>query len=38
MEIMIGIFAVTGGIFWILVFAYLVGAIAEKLGINHSPP
>lgn len=34
METMLGIFAITGGIFWILVFAFLVGFIAEKFGIT----
>jgi len=34
MEFMIGLFVVTGGIFWILAFAYLVGYVAEKFGIE----
>lgn len=34
METMISIFVVTGGIFWILAFAYFVGWAGEKLGIE----
>ncbi len=30
----IGIFVVTGGIFWCLVFAWLVGFLAEQMGIT----
>jgi hypothetical protein len=34
MEVIVGIFAVTGGIFWILGFAYFVGWFADKCGVN----
>lgn len=33
-ELVIEILVVTGGLFWILAFAYAVGAIAEKFGIS----
>jgi len=34
MNIFIGIMAVTGFIFWVLVFAWLVGWAAEKMNIS----
>lgn len=35
-ELVIGIFVVTGGLFWILAFAYAAGVIGEKLiGGDH---
>jgi len=34
MEIIVGIFAVTGCFVWLFVFAFLVGFIAEKFGIT----
>jgi hypothetical protein len=33
MEIFIGIMSITGFIFWVLAFAWLVGFIAEKFGV-----
>jgi hypothetical protein len=33
-DFIIGLFAITGGIFWILAFAWFVGWFAEKQGIN----
>lgn len=30
-EFLIGLFVITGGIFWILVFAWAVGFVAYKL-------
>lgn len=34
MSFMIGLFVITGGIFWILVFAFCVGLGAAKMGIE----
>ena len=31
-DMIFGILTITGGIFWILVFTYAVGVIAERLG------
>lgn len=33
-EFIIGLFTITGGIFWILAFAWAVGFIANKMGIS----
>jgi hypothetical protein len=33
-EIIFGIFTITGGIFWILAFAWFVGWAAEKMGVK----
>ena len=35
MNALIGLFVVTGFIVWVLLFAWLVGFIAEKLGVNY---
>lgn len=31
---LISLFVLTGGLFWILAFAWLVGFLAEKIGIT----
>ena len=33
-EFLIGLFTLTGGIFWILAFAWFVGWAGEKAGIS----
>lgn len=33
-ELIISVFAITGGIVWILLFAWLVGFLAEHMGIT----
>lgn len=34
MDIFITVMSITGFIFWVLVFAWLVGFLAEKIGID----
>tara|TARA_R110002020_G_scaffold307136_1_gene522995 strand:- start:18 stop:134 length:117 start_codon:yes stop_codon:yes gene_type:complete len=35
-EFLIGFFTLTGGMFWILAFAWFVGWVGEKLGVSKS--